>query len=115
MPRPRYVAFALAGPMPLSRRDVGQALTTAAKQASAGWNGPPPQLTRYSWPHGIARCEHDQLATLRALIPTLGDLLPNTTLRTLSSSGTLLALTERLGVLAERAEPKPARPPGAAR
>ncbi len=109
MPRPRYVAFALAGPMPLSRRDVGQALTQAAKRPDAGWTGPPPQLTRYSWPHGIARCEHDQLTALRTLIPTLADLLSNTTLRTLSSSGTLKALTERLGILAERAEPKLAR------
>ncbi len=106
MPRPRYVAFQLTGPEPLARRDVGAALSAAAK---VGWQGPAPHLTRYAWPHGIVRVEHDQLAALKTLLAALPERMHQTTLRTLSTSGTLAALTGRLGILAERAEP--ARPP----
>lgn len=99
MVRPRYIAFELAGPVPLSRRDVGVALSAAAK---TNWTGPPPQLTRYSWPHGIVRVEHDQLLAARKLLAGLHDHLHRTTLRTVSTSGTLRALTARTGRLAER-------------
>ena len=109
MVRPRYVAFELSGREPLARRDVTQAITTAAK-STPGWAGPPPQMTRYSWPHGIVRVEHDQLAAVRKLLSGLAERLHDTKVRTLSSSGTLAALTGRLGILAERSEPRPPAP-----
>lgn len=106
MPRPRYVAFQLDGAEPMARRDVAAALSAAAK---AEWKGTAPQLTRYGWPHGIVRCEHDQLKPLLALLDRMAGGWNGTTLRTLSTAGTILALTSRLGILAGRAEPPPPR------
>lgn len=102
MPRPRYVAFHVTAEKPLSRRAVGQAL----RQAGASWpEGTAPQLTRYEWPHGIVRVEHTQQGPARALLAALR-IIDGTAVQviTLSSSGTLKALTQRIGVLAKRTD-----------
>lgn len=106
MPRPRYVAFRLAAATPVSRKAFGNALKGRARQA--GWSDAGPHLTRYAWPHGIVRVEHTHLARCRELLPTVawaveGSARVDLAVETLSSSGTLKALTERLGVLQERA------------
>ena len=107
MPRPRYVAFRLAGATPVSRKAFANALKGRARQE--GWaDGDGPHLTRYGWPHGIVRVEHTHLARCRALLPGItwaieGGARVEFAVETLSSSGTLKALTERVGVLQERA------------
>lgn len=113
MDRPRYVAFRIDQEAPVSRRAVGQALQAAAREAGLA---EAPQLTRYAFPHGIVRVSHEHLATLRALLPRLrapnGQAIP---VETLLTSGTILALTSRLGVLGTRGAPEgeaPALPPG---
>jgi RNase P/RNase MRP subunit POP5 len=106
MPRPRYVAFRVDAAAPISRRAFGNALRAAAK--SAGWaEADGPHLTRYEWPHGIVRVDHAALSRCRALLPTLGEAVEaggrvSMAVETLSSSGTLKALTDRLGILRER-------------
>ena len=104
MPRPRYVAFRIEAPKPLPRKAVAAGLRAAAK-ALALPEALAPQLTRYAWPHGIVRVEHTEAARTRALLGALRD-LDGTPVKveTLSTSGTLLALTTRLGVLAERTD-----------
>ena len=104
MPRPRYVAFRIDGPRPLARRAVGAAVRNAAK--AAGWpDADAPQLTRYAWPHGIVRVEHTRAAGAKGLLQAItaidGDAVR---VATLSTSGTLDALTSRLGVLTERTD-----------
>jgi RNase P/RNase MRP subunit POP5 len=101
MPRPRYVAVRLEGPTPLPRRAVADLVRDAARRQ--GWErGMEPQLTRYEWPHAIVRVDHTLVAQARALLAALGRHgLPATTL---STSGTLKALTGRLGILQERGE-----------
>jgi len=94
MPRPRYIAFAIDGARPAARGEVQQALRALPGS---------PQLTRYAWPHGIVRVEHGHEAACRAAlarVQRVGD--QAATVRPLSTSGTLLALTTRLGVLQER-------------
>lgn len=101
MPRPRYVAFRIEGPRPLARREVANAL----REASKGWaGGTAPQLTRYAWPHGIVRVEHTHAAQARALLAALKDLGGPVRVEPLSTSGTLKALTDRIGVLRERTD-----------
>lgn len=109
MPRPRYVAFRVTAAQPVSRRSFANAVLGHAR--AAGWtDGEGPHLTRFAWPHGIVRVEHTRLAACRALLPGItwasesGARVP-VTVATLSSSGTLKALTDRLGVLRERAPP----------
>lgn len=109
MPRPRYVAFQVTGAQPVSRRAFGNALKGRARQEGWGDNDGP-HLTRYGWPHGIVRVEHTRQAACRHLLPTVtwameGGARVELAVETLSSSGTLKALTERLGVLKERAAP----------
>jgi RNase P/RNase MRP subunit POP5 len=109
MPRPRYVAFRIDGAKPVSRRAFNNALKGRARHE--GWaDADGPHLTRYGWPHGIVRVEHTHLARCRELLARVtwavdGDAKVDLRVETLSSSGTLKALTERVGVLAERAEP----------
>ena len=101
MPRPRYVAFRIDGPKPLARKAVSAALRAATK----GWaEGTAPQLTRYAWPHGIVRVEHTHAAQARALLAALRDIDGPVQVEPLSTSGTLAALTDRVGVLRERTD-----------
>ena len=107
MPRPRYVAFRIVGERPVSRRAFANALKGRAR--SEGWaDADGPHLTRYAWPHGIVRVEHAHqarcVALLRGVTWAMEDGARVTfTVETLSSSGTLKALTERVGVLKARA------------
>lgn len=101
MPRPRYVAFRIEGPKELPRRAVGNAL----RAASQDWpEGAAPQLTRYAWPHGIVRVEHTGQARAIALLNGLVAIDGPVRVETLSSSGTLKALTGRLGLLEDRTD-----------
>lgn len=102
MPRPRYIAFRIDAAAPVSRRGVGNALRAASK----GWpEEQAPKLTRYEWPHGIVRVEHTGQAAARKLLAglTAMDGAP-VKVETLSASGTLKALTTRLGVLTKRTD-----------
>ena|SRR5688572_20511925 len=107
MPRPRYVAFQMAGAQPVSRRAFANALRGRARHE--GWaDADGPHLTRYAWPHGIVRVEHTHLARCRALLPGVtwameGGARVEIAVETLSSSGTLKALAGRVGVLRGRA------------
>lgn len=102
MPRPRYIAFRIAATKPLARRAVGQALRTA----SAAWTeGTAPQLTRFEWPHGIVRVEHIHQEAARRLLAGLTQMDGVAVqVETLSASGTLKALTDRVGVLTKRTD-----------
>jgi RNase P/RNase MRP subunit POP5 len=110
MSRPRYLAFVLRGP-PLSRRAFGNALRGRAKHE--GWaGGEGPHLTRYAWPHGIVRVEHTRQQSARDLLGRItwaveGTARVEVAVETVGASGTLKALTGRVGFLAER-ERKPA-------
>jgi RNase P/RNase MRP subunit POP5 len=109
MPRPRYVAFELKAASPVSRRAFANALKGRARHE--GWpDADGPHLTRYAFPHGIVRVEHSRAAACRALLEAVtwaveGGARADFTVRTLSTSGTLKALTDRVGVLRERAAP----------
>jgi RNase P/RNase MRP subunit POP5 len=109
MPRPRYLAFEVKAGAPVSRRAFGNALKGRARQE--GWpDADGPHLTRYAFPHGIVRVEHTRAADCRALLAAVtwaveGGARVELSVRTLSTSGTLKALTERVGVLKERAAP----------
>lgn len=102
MPRPRYIAFRIAAAAPLPRRAVGNAL----RAASTGWpEDKAPKLTRYEWPHGIVRVEHTEQAAARKLLAALTAMDGAAVkVETLSASGTLKALTERIGVLTKRTD-----------
>ena len=108
MPRPRYLAFEVQAAAPVSRKAFANALKGRARHE--GWaDGDGPHLTRYAFPHGIVRVEHTRQAAARDLLPRVtwameGGARVEFTVRTLSASGTLKALTGRLGVLVERAE-----------
>jgi RNase P/RNase MRP subunit POP5 len=110
MPRPRYIAFHLAG-SPLTRRAVANAIRARARQ-DAWRDADAPQLTRYAWPHGIVRVEHLHATRARRLLEAItaaaeGDRKIAVTIATLGTSGTLKALTGRLGVLTRRDAPAP--------
>jgi RNase P/RNase MRP subunit POP5 len=89
-PRPRYVAFRLDGD------DAGRRKVADAVRALAPWM----QLTRFGHPHGIVRVDHDRLAQARRLLS--GGQIAGSRVETLGTSGTLKALTTRLGILQKR-------------
>ncbi|HEX2066750.1 MAG TPA: hypothetical protein VHI93_08060 [Candidatus Thermoplasmatota archaeon] len=105
MPRPRYIAFRLSGP-PISRRAFANALRGRARHE--GWaEGQGPHLTRYGWPHGIVHVGHAEQAKARALLGRItwvveGDARVEVQVETVGASGTLKALTGRVGFLQER-------------
>ncbi|MHB1262302.1 MAG: hypothetical protein ACYC2H_11375 [Thermoplasmatota archaeon] len=109
MPRPRYLAFEVKAASPVSRRAFANALKGRARHE--GWSDADgPHLTRYAFPHGIVRVEHTRAAACRTLLAGLtwaveGAARIELSVRTLSTSGTLKALTDRVGVLKERAAP----------
>lgn len=104
MPRPRYVAVRIDGATPAPRRAFGLALRAAA-QAAAWPDAAQPHLTRYAWPHAIVRVEHTQVAAVRLLLEGLRALDGHPVrVACLSTSGTLKALTGRLGILQTRTD-----------
>ena len=111
-PHWRYVAFRLHGETPLSRRAVQNAVLGRARREGVP-DDEAPQLTRYEWPHAIVRVHHFHLAAVREWLPRITWAVEAAarvpvTVETLSSSGTIRALTRRLGILEERGRP-PAR------
>ena len=106
MPRPRYVAVQLDAAKPLSRKAFANAVKGRARHD--GWSdADAPVLTRFAWPHAIVRVEHTHAAKARALLGAItwvveGEAKVPLTVTPLSTSGTLSALTERLGVLQKR-------------
>lgn len=105
-PHWRYVAFRLRGDRPLSRRALGNALKGRFRKLGFP-DEELPQLTRYEWPHAIVKVYHHRLAETRAGLPRMDWAVEDGAkvsfrVETLSSSGTLRALTQRLGVLKKR-------------
>ncbi len=104
-PHWRYIALQLAGPRPISRRSLQNALLGRARKEDIA-DALAPQLTRFEWPHAIVRVHHHQLAAAREWLPRIdfaveGDKTP-LAVETLSASGTIKTLTDRLGILKER-------------
>ncbi|HUR62783.1 MAG TPA: hypothetical protein VM286_10550 [Candidatus Thermoplasmatota archaeon] len=105
MPRPRYIAFRIEG-APVSRRAFGNALRGRARHE--GWaDGQGPHLTRFAWPHGIVRVEHTEQEKARLLLGRItwaaeGEARCELRVATLAASGTLSALTEKVGFLQAR-------------
>lgn len=118
-PHWRYVAFRADGATGVSRRAMQNAIL--GRFRSLGWSdGDVPKLTRYEWPHGIVRVDHRRLADCRAALPRMDWAVEGRDklvfrVTTLSSSGTLKALTDRIGLLRQRAAGPTQRPgPGRA-
>jgi RNase P/RNase MRP subunit POP5 len=105
MPRPRYIAFRIEGAQ-VSRRAFGNALRGRARHE--GWtDAQGPHLTRFAWPHGIVRVEHTEQAKARDLLARItwaveGEAKAELRVETLATSGTLSALTDKVGVLGTR-------------
>lgn len=95
--RPRHVALRLEAPAPLGRRQFQEALQ--ARLTARGWKGGPVRLTRHAWPHAMVRVGHDDLAALRAVLAGSWGTLQ---VETLGVSGTIAALSQRLGILTSR-------------
>ncbi len=118
-PHWRYIALRFTGDTRLSRRAVSNAILGRARREEIP-DEHAPQLTRYEWPHAVVRVHHHQLSATRAWLPNItwafeaAAKIP-VTVETLSSSGTIKALTTRLGILTERGEapPKTGGKPGA--
>jgi RNase P/RNase MRP subunit POP5 len=110
MPRPRYIAFRIEAAAPVTRRALVNALKGRARH-EAWHEADIPVLTRYAWPHGIVRVEHTKQANARQLLAGItwvmeGEAKAKIAIHTISTSGTLKALTERLGFLESRDEAK---------
>ena len=105
MPHWRYVALRLHSERPPSRRALQTALTAAARAAGVPEDRLP-ELTRFEWPHAIVRFRHMDVAAGRAWLPLLREVRDGgavaVRLETLSTSGTIKSLTDRLGILAKR-------------
>jgi RNase P/RNase MRP subunit POP5 len=108
MPRPRYVAFEVESASPVSRKAFANALKGRARHD--GWaDADGPHLTRYAFPHGIVRVEHTHAAKARELLAAVtwameGAARVEMRVRTVSTSGTLKALTARTGALQQRTD-----------
>ncbi len=108
-PHWRYVAFRLDGSTPIGRRALGNALKGRFRKN--GWPDEElPQLTRFEWPHAIIKVHHHRLADAREGLPKMdwaieNDAKVSLTVETLSSSGTIKTLTDRLGILQVRGPP----------
>jgi RNase P/RNase MRP subunit POP5 len=101
MDRPRYIAFHIEAEAQLPRRAVVNALEAASRGAT--WKGPAPRLMRYAFPHGIVRVTHEDQGAACGLVAALARMDGRTVrVQTLGASGTILALTTRLGILAKR-------------
>lgn len=106
----RYIAFKLEGPT-VTRRAADHGIRGRARK-----DGIPddkmPQLTRYEWPYGIVKIDHKFDRTLRDsltkwhFVVMQGEKV-RVDAKPLSTSGTIKALTTRLGVLQKRLGPAP--------
>lgn len=105
-PHWRYIAFRVRGDRAVSRRAMQNAVTGRSRKEGVA-DDDLPRLTRYAWPHGIVRVHHHRLAAARDWLPRItwavqeGQKVP-LRLDTLSASGTIKSLTDRLGILRER-------------
>lgn len=107
MPRPRYIAARIDSPRDVPRRAFTQALAAAARDAGLAGEAVP-QLTRYGDGHAIVRADHKHERAARLLLPLITHVADGgarwaVQVATLSTAGTLRALTDRIGVLRERA------------
>jgi len=110
-PHWRYVAIRISGETRLSRRAVSNAILGRARREEIP-DDEAPQLTRYEWPHAVVRVHHFRLDAARAWLPSITWAVEAAakvpiTVETLSSSGTIKALTTRLGILTDRGEAPP--------
>ncbi|MGB1586361.1 MAG: hypothetical protein ACPHID_04885 [Thermoplasmatota archaeon] len=101
----RYIAVKMDGPK-LSRRELNKAVMALGRKRGLP-EGRWPSLTRYEYPHAIIRVQHmDAWACRQWLAAGLavkdGATPATLALETLSSSGTIKTLTERLGILLKR-------------
>ncbi len=108
-PRPRYVAFRIKAPQPISRRALATALKGRARHEGID-EAHLPQLTRFEYPHGIVQCQHTHLRQVQELLPRITWVVEAAakvpaSLTPLLSSGTIKTLTDRLGILAKRGTP----------
>lgn len=104
-PHWRYVALHLEG-TPVSRRALQSAIGKAARTQGVP-DDDLPHLTRFQWPHAIVRVHHHQLDAARTWLPAITAVHQEgrsvaLRVQTLSTSGTIKALTDRLGVLKQR-------------
>lgn len=109
-PHWRYIALRIEG-RAVSRRALQNALLGRARKEGVP-DAEAPQLTRYDWPHAIVKVHHHRLAGARDWLPRLdfaveGDAKVPLQVKTLSASGTIKALTQRLGILEKRGEERP--------
>ena len=106
MPHWRYIACHAASERSLERRAVQTTLTQAARAAGVPEDRLP-QVTRIDGEHFIVKVRHMDLAGARAWLPAIrvvrlkGADVP-VQIETLSSSGTIKTLTDRLGILRTR-------------
>lgn len=109
-PHWRYIALALTGG-PVSRRGLQNALLGRARKEGIT-DDLAPQLTRFAWPHAIVKVHHHALAAARDWLPRVDFAVDNGAkialgVSTIKSSGTIKALTEKLGILQERGSKEP--------
>lgn len=97
--RRRYVAFEVTSEVLLGP----EALLTALKSMSEGKK--PPKLIQFDGHLGVVRCDLRDLDWTKGLLVRAGSKL-GSSVRTLSTSGTLHALRERLGLPAVERERK---------
>lgn len=97
----RYVAVEMTGNAP-SRRALQNAIGKAGKRQNIP-DERRPQVTRFAWPHAILRFEHHDVDAAREWLGTLEQTQDGPiAVRTLSTSGTIKSLTDRLGILTRR-------------
>lgn len=89
--RRRYVAFEVTSEELLS----DEALLSAMRSLSSGKK--PPKMIQFDGHVGVVRCDLRELAWTKELLVSAGNRL-GSSIRTLSTSGTLHALRERLGL-----------------
>lgn len=105
-PHWRYVAFRLDGDRPIGRPALVNAIKGRFRKL--GWpDDDLPHLTRFEWPHAIVKVHHHRLAEAREGFPRMDWAIEGGTkvtfrVETLSASGTIKTLTDRLGILRQR-------------
>ncbi len=104
--RPRHIAFRIEAASQVSRAACSDAFRMAAK--AANWpDAERPKLTRYAFPHGAVRVPHQRQADAVMLVNGITVVhekgkAVGVRMTTLGASGTLAALTSRLGILEGR-------------
>ncbi|MGB0653068.1 MAG: hypothetical protein ACPGQL_07685 [Thermoplasmatota archaeon] len=103
-PKWRYIALRLQAPTPISRRGFGNALKGQVRKAELD---PPPELTRFEWPHAIVRADHTNHLEARKMLAGMTWAIEAAAkvplqVETLSTSGTIRRVTKRVRFLQER-------------